>query len=148
MQLIPIEQDGSVSQLKAALPDVTRDVLTATARLYEKAGFEPPWIGYLAVEDGVCVGTCAFTGPPASGRVEIAYYTFPPHEGRGVATRMAQALISVSIATNATVLVTAHTLPEDNASTTVLKRLGFHFAGSVEHPEDGTVWEWHLLPPF
>lgn len=144
MQLIPIERDGSVSQLEIALPDLAHDVLTATTQLYEKIGFESPWIGYLAVEDGDCVGTCAFTGPPADSRVEIAYYTFPPHEGRGVATRMAQALISLSIATNATVLVTAHTLPENNASTTVLKRLGFHLAGSVEHPADGTVWDWHL----
>lgn len=143
---MPIERDGAVSRPEAALPAAARDVLTATIQLYEKLGFEPPWIGYLAFEHGVCVGTCAFTGPPVDGRVEIAYFTFPPHEGRGVATRMAQALISLSTAADATVLVTAHTLPEDNASTTVLKRLGFQLAGSVVHPEDGTVWDWHFRP--
>jgi hypothetical protein len=40
--------------------------------------------------------------------------------------------------------VAAQTLPEENASTSVLKKLQFSFVGSVEHPEDGLVWEWQL----
>jgi [ribosomal protein S5]-alanine N-acetyltransferase len=37
--------------------------------------------------------------------------------------------------------VTAQTLPEDNASTRVLRKLGFVLKGSVIDPEEGTVWE-------
>jgi len=35
-------------------------------------------------------------------------------------------------------------LPEENASTSVLKKLRFRLVGTVEHPEDGLVWEWQL----
>jgi [ribosomal protein S5]-alanine N-acetyltransferase len=42
------------------------------------------------------------------------------------------------------VTLAAQTLPEENASTSVLKKLGFCLAGTLEHPEDGQVWEWHL----
>jgi len=39
-------------------------------------------------------------------------------------------------------LVFAQTLPEENASTSILKKLGFRWKGTVEPPEEGTVWEW------
>jgi hypothetical protein len=42
------------------------------------------------------------------------------------------------------VTVTAQTLPEENPSTSVLRKLNFRMVGSVEHPEDGLVWEWQL----
>ena len=38
--------------------------------------------------------------------------------------------------------ITAQTLPEENASTSVLKKLGFKFLGEIEHQEDGLVWDW------
>ncbi len=40
----------------------------------------------------------------------------------------------------------AQTLPEKNASTRILEKLGFSFMGPVQHPEDGEVWEWRLRP--
>jgi [ribosomal protein S5]-alanine N-acetyltransferase len=40
--------------------------------------------------------------------------------------------------------VAAQTLPEESASTSVLKKLGFRLVGQVEHPEDMPVWEWQL----
>jgi hypothetical protein len=39
--------------------------------------------------------------------------------------------------------VKAQTLPRSNASTRVLEKLEFELSGSVIHPEDGEVWEWH-----
>src|SRR5258705_2193396 len=113
-------------------------------QLYRSAGYEPPWIGYLAVENGVCVGTCGFKSPPQNDRTEIAYFTLPGHESRGVATRMASELIRLAWQKMPTVTVAAQTLPEVNASTSVLKKLQFRFVGTVEHPEDGLVWEWQL----
>jgi hypothetical protein len=35
-------------------------------------------------------------------------------------------------------------LPKENASTIILRRLGFTHTGTVQHPEDGEVWEWSL----
>ena len=63
-------------------------ILPATADLYRSSGFAPPWIGYVAVSEGRAVGTCAFKCAPVEGRVEIAYFTFPEFEGRGLATAM------------------------------------------------------------
>ncbi len=55
-----------------------------------------PWGTYLAVDPDSrqVVGTCGFRGPPHGRRVEIAFWTFPPFEGRGWATSMARALVA------------------------------------------------------
>lgn len=144
MKLVAITRDGTPDEPIADLPAEANGVLEATRSLYGRSGYVPPWVGYLVTEDGVCVGTCAFKTAPVRGRVEIAYFTFPAHEGRGVATRMAGALVELARRTAADVRITARTLPERNASTSVLRRTGFAFDGEVEDPEDGTVWEWHL----
>lgn len=102
-----------------------------------------PWTGYLAEEEGQFVGTCAFKTPPQSGQVEIAYFTFPGHEGRGVATRMAEHLIRIARQEGMRRIV-AQTLPEPGPSTAILRKLGFRRAGELIHPEDGLVWEWEL----
>jgi [ribosomal protein S5]-alanine N-acetyltransferase len=108
-------------------------------------GAELPWRGYLAAEaDGrAVVGTCAFKGSPdAEGAVEIAYFTFPPHEGLGYATAMAGALVGIAARYAHVRVVRAHTLPEANASSRVLSKLGFLFVGDVDDPQDGGVWRW------
>jgi len=142
--LIPIDSDGSVPDYSGDLPAITGDVLPATVGLYGRVGFEPPWINFLALVDGAVVGTCGFTSPPVDGRVEIAYFTFPDHEGRGLATAMARELVAISQRHDPSVLVTAHTLPGRNASHRVLEKLGFAYASTLEHPEDGTIWVWQL----
>jgi RimJ/RimL family protein N-acetyltransferase len=111
--------------------------------MYETTAYFPPWIGYLASEGDVLVGTCAFKSAPKDGVVEIAYFSFPGHEGRGVATQMAQTLIEISSAADPSVTVIAQTLPARGASTRVLQKLGFSWRRSLQHPEDGLVWEWH-----
>jgi RimJ/RimL family protein N-acetyltransferase len=40
--------------------------------------------------------------------------------------------------------VDAHTLPERNASTGVLDKVGLKFMGTVHDPQDGEVWHWSL----
>jgi RimJ/RimL family protein N-acetyltransferase len=142
LELIPIDRDGQLRGFDGILPDVTRDVLRATTHLYDAVGFQEPWIGYLAVESSVAVGACGFKAPPKGGRVEIAYFTFPGYEGRGVATAMAAQLLQIAAITKPGIRVLAQTLPERNASHRVLEKLGFQQMGAVDHPEDGTVIEW------
>ncbi len=144
LRLVVVQEDGSPSESGVVVPSVGLEVLTSTASLYRRVGYVPPWIGYLAVRGTEAVGGCAFTAPPAANRVEIAYFTFPPHEGRGFATAMARALVEVARRADQDVLVTAHTLPQGSASTRILRNLHFECIGPIEHPEDGTVWEWHL----
>jgi ribosomal-protein-alanine N-acetyltransferase len=109
----------------------------------------PPWIGYLTVDipSKTIVGTCAFKGnPDQNGTVEIAYFTFPAHEGRGYATAMARALIQVALSQKQVPTIIAHTLPKTNASTTVLQKAGMKFVGNAVDPEDGLVWRWRYEP--
>ena len=145
LELIAITKSGELAKPVPSMPPLAAEVVEATMQLYGRAGYELPWIGYLAFENGICVGSCGFKSPPEKNRVEIAYFTFPGHESRGVATRMASELIRIAINKMPTLTVAAQTLPEKNASTSVLKKLQFRFVGALEHPEDGLVWEWQLL---
>lgn len=145
MQFIPIPADGSIDMVSVGQHPALPEIIAATCSLYERKGFIPPWIGYVAMESGRAVGTCGFAGPPTE-EAEIAYFTFPGNEGQGVATRMAQALIELTWteAQSRGIVFIAHTLPQDGPSTSILRKLKFQFKGSIEHPEDGTIWKWKL----
>lgn len=143
IRLVGILREGIASEA-VELPSTAAEVLPATAAMYRATGFVPPWIGYLAISAGCAVGTCAYKSPPAAGRVEIAYFTFPEFEGRGIATAMARQLVALARAESPGVTVTAQTLPARNASNGILEKLGFSRAGSAMDAEAGEVWEWHL----
>lgn len=145
MKLIEIGQNGQLPE-SITLDDHLRMVVEMTVQHFEKVGFMPPWVGYIGVQNDVPVGTCAFKSPPIDGRVEIAYGTLPGCEGNGIATAMATELVRIAWQVEAGLTVFAQTLPEKNASTTILKKLGFQMMRTVNHPEDGPVWEWELLP--
>jgi len=124
--------------------DLVQVVARQTRSFVEQGGITGPWAGYLAVDPmtRIVVGTCAFKGPPLRGEVEVAYFTFPTHEGQGYATAMARALCDRAAARGGVQRVRAHTLPERNASVRVLEKLGFQWDGDVQDPEDGPVWRW------
>ncbi len=138
LALIEIDEHGRCAVAAPGLDEIG----PAFAALYARAGFARPWIGYVAVRDGVPLGACGFKGAPVKGRVEIAYHTFPGFEGGGVATDMARRLVELALAQDPRILVTARTLPRKSASTSVLRKLGFLLQGIVEDPDDGPVWEW------
>lgn len=144
LTLLPINRDGAVAVLLEELPDIARDACSSCRLIYDTAGYRPPWIGYLVQAGNNFVGACAFKGPPVQQRVEIAYFTFPDYEGAGLATAMVRELVAIAAGLEAGIEVIAQTLPEENASNAVLKKLGFQCRGPVRHPEDGLVWEWAL----
>lgn len=114
----------------------------ATADLLGRTGFVEPWVGYVAVDAGLAVGGGAFVGPPQQGVVEIAYYTLKRFEGRRYASRTAAALCAVARRAQPGIVIKAYTLPERNASTRILERLGFTQVGEARDPDAGIVWEW------
>jgi RimJ/RimL family protein N-acetyltransferase len=57
---------------------------------------------------------------------------------------MAEALMDIARSQIPGITVTAQTLPEGNASTHILAKLGFKRVGTAEDDEVGLVWEWHL----
>lgn len=116
--------------------------VNAATDLHDAVGFAPPWVGYIAVEDGEPVGTCGFKSAPDAGSIEIAYFTFPGFEGRGVATEMTGQLLALAGEAHPGVIVMAQTLVERNASHRVLEKLGFDCVGIIEDPDGSPVLEW------
>jgi RimJ/RimL family protein N-acetyltransferase len=145
LTLLPIGRDGTIPQHGLVVAGIAATVAGATAQMYQATGFVPPWTGYLALDGEQFVGTCAFKSAPSAGAVEIAYFTFPGHEGHGIATAMARQLIDIACAADRSLKIIAHTLPERNASNAVLTKLGFLLLGNYEDPVDGTVWEWEYI---
>ncbi len=125
---------------------VSGDVSPEWLRQLESATAPDPWTHGFAVvggEENLVVGTAGFKGPPDdSGIVEIAYAIVPSYQGRGLATAAAFALVDIAQADNRVRNFRAHTAPELNASTTILKKLGFEFMGQIHDPQDGLIWRW------
>ena len=115
------------------------------AGLRNASGPDPWEHGFFIIERarGEVIGTAGFKGPPdADGMVEIAYGVVPSVEGRGYATEAAGALVRFAGDDARVRLIRAHTLPELNASTRVLRKCGFVHIGEVVDSEDGPVWRW------
>jgi RimJ/RimL family protein N-acetyltransferase len=131
-----------------ALARIIAGMAEMQATLYRKTGAREPWIGYLARDPqaGALVGSCSFVNR-REDEVEIAYFTFPGLEGRGAGGRMAAALLDMAWTDPGLSTVIAHTLPQENPSTRILRRLGFEQAGEAVDPDEGAVWLWRLRRP-
>lgn len=95
-------------------------------------------------QDATLIGLGGFKGAPDDSAVEIGYALAPSYRGRGLATEAGEAMIGFARADGQVDRVLAHTMPEANASTAVLTRLGFAHRGTVIDPEDGELWRWSL----
>ena len=144
MRLTVIPQEGRPDVGGTAIDTQAQEWIDGNQAFYKVVGFNPPWTAYLASQDGVVIGTCAFKGQPKNGVVEIAYGTHPEQEGKGIATRMATELIRMARSSDPAVRIIAQTLPEPNASTRVLAKCGFKQVREAVDDEVGRVWEWEL----
>ena len=159
VRLIPMDCDGILQRIDrpreletllgvqvGEFAKMIGDVAAQTAALYERLPRDPPWIGYVTADrvTNQVIGVCGFKNAPANGTVEIAYSTFPPFENRGFATAMAVEMVAIARSSPNIRAVIAHTLPQPNASTHVLRKNGFCNTGEVIDPEDGPVWRWEL----
>jgi ribosomal-protein-alanine N-acetyltransferase len=107
-----------------------------------------PWrdgCGILHLEENRLIGVCGFNGPPdADGAVEIAYGIAPAYQGQGYATAAAALLVSRAFADENVQRVHAYTLPEQNASTGVLRKCGFKRHHQLVDSADGCLWRWEM----
>lgn len=145
--LVPCGKDGL--PLGSDLPEIPEDlaaICRSSAEHYYSAGFVPPWAGYLLARDNTWLGGGAFVTAPENGRVEIAYFTLPAHEGQGFGRTTATLLVELARRADPAVTLWAKTLPEENASTAILRSLGFRHTGSTTDHEIGEAWEWLLEP--
>ena len=111
---------------------------------YAEIGYNLPWVGYFVFQNDKVVGSCGFTGKPNNGVVEIAYWTFKEFEGNGIASFSCSELIKISKNADINIKVTAKTAPENNASTSILKKNGFIYQEIVQDHEIGDAWLWVL----
>lgn len=111
---------------------------------YPTIGFNLPWVGYFIIRDDQIVGSCGFTGAPKDETVELAYWTFKSCEGQGVASFACRELIRIAREANPNIIITAKTAPEENASTRILRKNNFIFAGIVQDHEIGDAWLWRI----
>ena len=104
-----------------------------------------PWGTHLFLisEPRTLVGWGGFKGPPADGTVEVGYSVSPEVEGRGIATAAVAAMVAKAEAAGVASVI-AHTLPERNASGTVLARNGFELEDENATEADNHVWRWRL----
>jgi RimJ/RimL family protein N-acetyltransferase len=132
-------QDSPTQNFVSALEDILGQV-TRPARVERWGAF---WATQNIEGRVRAVGLCCYKSEPNGlGEVEIAYYTFPHREGRGIATAMAREL--TFCASPHVAFVIAHTLPVENASCKVLRRCGYALVGEAIDPEDGLVWRWRV----
>ena len=123
-------------------PEVSEDFRMRLASSDETDGWRDGF-GIVEPTGTVLVGLCSYGGPPDSdGVVEISYGLAPEFRGRGYAVAAARILTERAFTDDSVRTVCAHTLPEESASTAVLRRCGFTHAGEIMHPEDGRVWRW------
>jgi ribosomal-protein-alanine N-acetyltransferase len=143
-RLVPCGRDGRPAEPIGPLPQAILDINAMSADFYSRTVYEPPWVGYLALDGDTVVGTGGFVAPPEDNRVEIAYGTLPDHGGRGHAGRTAAALIVIARGARPGVEIYAKTLPEDGPSPAILRRLGFQRIGTAIDHEIGLAWAWLL----
>lgn len=121
-----------------------QQVIDSMNELYDKIGFNPPWVGYFVIKNNEVEGTGGFTGKPIEGIVEIAYWTFKAFEGLGNSSFTCKELISIAQKTDPDIIITAKTAPEENASTKILRKNGLIFSKIVQDHEIGDAWLWTL----
>ena len=141
MNLRPIALNEDKTNEDYASADC-QQLLQMNDDFYSKIGFIIPWVAYFVVKQNQVVGSCSFLGQPQEGKVEIAYWTFKEFEGQGIASFACKELVSIANQTEPSVIITAKTAPEHNASTKILEKNNFVFTEIVQDEEIGDAWLW------
>lgn len=105
------------------------------------------WWTYLFIHkaDRALIGLGGFKGEVnEDGMVEIGYEIAPAYRRRGLASEASRGMIEYAFAHPEIKTVDAHTLPERNASTGVLEKVGMKHLGTVSDPDDGEIWHWRV----
>ncbi|MET1080508.1 MAG: GNAT family N-acetyltransferase [Pseudomonas sp.] len=146
LRLLPVPASGTPDDAALLLDEPLRAICAATAQRYAHQGFNAPWIGYLAVRGEQVVGHGGFASAPVNGEVQIRFATLDEHQGQGVASALAQALVELAHGSDPRVELIAHSEPLAGASTAILTKLGFFLEADFEHPDQGEIWVWRLAP--
>ncbi|MFZ4606848.1 MAG: GNAT family N-acetyltransferase [Caulobacter sp.] len=125
------------------------DAMDAISRTRDRLDGHPElaqwWMHFIIHEaDNTLIGLGGFKGEPEHGQVEIGYEIAPGYRLRGLATEAARGMVDHALADPRVSHVLAHTLPQESASTTILRRLGLQFIQALTDPDDGPIWRWRM----
>ena len=121
-----------------------KEAINVLYDIFKSNGDDHRWGSYFIITgvDKKLVGTCCFKGrPDENNYVEIGYEVNSKFQNLGFATEVALRLLQLAFAEGLGGVI-AHTLPQENASTNVLKKCGFRLVGEMLDPEDGLIWKW------
>ncbi len=147
MRELATEPERFAEEHGVKLHPVARQVAQSSLEFMRTFSLETPaeWFGYLVVEGETqeTAGVCSFKGPPADGVLELAFYTFPGFEGRGIATEMTRFLLERARQLPKVKSVIAYTSPDNSTAAHILEKTGFRFTGE-ERDDTLTVWKWAI----
>lgn len=129
------------------LEDASKDALVYWRNQMNGRSEPERWGTYLIIHraDQALIGLGGYKGAPdGNGAVEIGYGIADAYRGRGYATEAARALVDAAFDDANVRIVMAHTLTQENASTSVLKKLGMVNVGQYHDPDEGAVWRWQI----
>lgn len=96
----------------------------------EQQGWYVPWRMMLKDKPEETIGAIGFGGPPSEGCVSIGCGVNSEHEDNRYATEAARKMIAWAFSDKSVYIVKAETLPDNEASVRLLKRLKFEKVGS------------------
>ncbi len=121
--------------------EIQRIIENTTMADYEKYGF-----GRLAViykPDNKYIGFSGLKYLPEFDIVDIGYRLASPYWGMGIATESARPFIPYGFETLKLKQIVGFVMPENTASSNVLKKLGFHLEGMFDY--DGNMVEKYVI---
>ena len=124
--------------------------LAYTLEMLTQSEDENGWWTYFPIHtvDQKLIGSCGYKGKPSlDGMVEIGYEVCPEYRQKGYGTEIANGLLTHAFKDEHIRIVIAHTLPMENASTKILRKLSFNKVSEIEDPEDGLIWRWEIKKP-
>jgi [ribosomal protein S5]-alanine N-acetyltransferase len=123
-----------------------REAITGSGAYLDEHPEAADWWTYLFVyePDSVLVGVGGLKGLPKDGAAEIGYALAPAYRGQNLAFEAARALMAFAFSHPDVTTVQAHTLPEENASTALLRRLSMTRRETLMDPDDGEIWRWAI----
>lgn len=126
--------------------DVQEQQIPVQIERLEVSGHDLPWHGRLIVlRPGTLVGNINLKGPPdMAGDVEIGYEVLPAYRRQGIAMEAAELLIDWCFTQARVKRVSARTKPDNEASQTMLTKLGFRCVGSEHDAMIGEMLLWRL----
>ncbi len=147
VRLVQIMRNGELAEA-VELTEFGKMVIQPTIDNYPPGESEPEWPCFVLARGNSGLGGGGFKTAPSEGEVEIAYFTAPEFEGQGLAGQTARLLVQHAWRRDPTLVITAETLQEENASVRILRGIGFEMTDADRlDPDEGVpVWHWQLAP--